>query len=233
MNTPFHLYQLQKIDSRLAAINSRSKEISRLLENDPVLIAARSALEGAKLELAVAIESLQAIESRILDRRNKLEQSEASLYGGLIKNPKELQDLQKEIASIKSVIASMENEQIDSMLELEEKERIFRSFEVKADQATEANKQANTDLTAQADAIVQEKARLLAERKLLADQVPSPILQKYEDLRSRKGGVAVGKVDDQTCIICGTNLTPSQCQSAKSPSVLFFCPSCGRILYAD
>jgi hypothetical protein len=232
-NTPFHLYQLQKIDSRLAAIDSRSKEISRLLENDPVLIAARSEFEAAKRELESSSATLQVIESKILDRRNKLEQSESSLYSGMIKNPKELQDLQKEIASIKSAIALMEDEQMIAMLEVEEKEKIFRTFDLKRDQANAANQQANVALTAQAEAIAQEKARLVTERKLLAIQVPGPILHRYEDLRSRKGGVAVGKVDDQTCTLCGTGLTPSQCQSAKSPSVLFFCPSCGRILYAD
>jgi hypothetical protein len=233
MNTPFHLYQLQKIDSRLAAIDSRTKEISRLLENDPVLIAVRSKLEAAKRELDIASSALQTIELRILDRRNKLEQSESALYGGMIKNPKELQDLQKEIASIKAAIALMEEEQMNSMLEVEEKEMIWHSFEQKVEQAKEVNQQANIDLTAQADALVQEKTRLVTEHKLLAIQVPEPILQQYEDLRSRKGGVAVGKGDDQTCTLCGTSLTPSQCQFAKSPSVLFFCPSCGRILYAD
>lgn len=233
MNTPFHLYQLQKIDSRLVAIDNRSKEISRLLENDPVLIESRSNLETIKQELEKASALLHTIESKILDRRNKLEQSESSLYSGMIKNPKELQDLQKEIASINASIALMEDEQMNAMLNVEEKEKKFQSYNLEYNQALNANQQANVDLLSQAETIAAERTRLITERKLLAIQVPIPILQQYDDLRSRKGGVAVSKVDDQTCSICGTSLTASECQSAKSPSVLFFCSNCGRILYAD
>lgn len=233
MNTPFLLFQIQKIDSRLTAIELRSREIVDLLNNDPVLAAARIDIDLARVGYTVAFTALQSFESKILERRNKLEQSESSLYGGKIKNPKELQDLQKEIASLRSIITAMEDEQMVLMLNLEEKENILNTANQKILEAEKNNKVANVDLTTQASALSQEKTRLTAERNLLSNQVPISILQRYDELASRKGGLAVAKVEDQTCVLCGTGLTPSQVQSAKSPSVLFFCPSCGRILYAD
>ncbi|MGZ9220523.1 MAG: C4-type zinc ribbon domain-containing protein [Anaerolineales bacterium] len=40
-------------------------------------------------------------------------------------------------------------------------------------------------------------------------------------------------MSDGSCAACGTTLTPSQQQIARSTSQLIYCPSCGRILYAD
>jgi len=45
MNTPFLLYQLQKIDSKLSANEHRLSEISKLLTTDPDLIAAQNFMQ--------------------------------------------------------------------------------------------------------------------------------------------------------------------------------------------
>jgi predicted nucleic acid-binding Zn-ribbon protein len=233
MNTPFHLFQLQLIDSKIHKLDQRLIEIHKILKNDPVLVAASTALEKAKLESISGDKELRLIESRIHDKRNKLEQSEASLYGGKIKNPKELQDLQKEILSIKSVISQLEEEQLNLMLILEDKEKDRLISERQYNDALSNNEKVNAEYSFEIRTADQDKSRLTVERSLLIGQIPQNIVLKYEELRSKKGGVAVARVEDQTCTLCGTSLTPSDCQRAKSPSVLFYCPSCGRILYAD
>jgi uncharacterized protein len=62
-----------------------------------------------------------------------MQTSEASLYGGKIRNPKELQDLQVEIAALKRRTATLEDEQLEAMLAVEDAET----------QLTEANKNLN------------------------------------------------------------------------------------------
>ena len=233
MNTPFLLFQLQRIDSRLASVDNRLKEIKRILNHDPALIAAKNEMQLLTTELADSSAALQTIELKIQDKRNKLEQSESSLYGGKIRNPKELQDLQKEIASIKTSIGTLEDDQINLMLAVEEKENRVHVAQQKLSDAEKSNLQTQVDLEEESIALNLEKSKLVTERNFLTGQVPASLLQKYDDLRRRKGGSAVARVEDQTCSLCGASLTPSECQSAKSPSILFFCPTCGRILYAD
>ncbi|HLO29263.1 MAG TPA: C4-type zinc ribbon domain-containing protein, partial [Anaerolineales bacterium] len=58
-------------------------------------------------------------------------------------------------------------------------------------------------------------------------------LDIYEQLRKQKRGIAITTISDSSCGACGTTLTPSQKQSARSTSQLFHCPTCGRILYAN
>lgn len=64
MNTPFLLYQLQKIDSKLSANEHRLSEISKLLTTDPDLIAAQKFHAATKFELDVAKDSLTKQEKR-------------------------------------------------------------------------------------------------------------------------------------------------------------------------
>ena len=233
MNSAFHLYQLQKVDSQINLLDIRLKEIADLLRNDSEIQAATQALFEVSSSLSAANSVLQSIEQKIRTKRNKLEQSESSLYAGNIKNPKELQDLQKEVASLKSVISEYENEQMEQMILTEQ---IEKEKSIHEDQLNSANKKLELrqkDLVEESKRIETQRSKLLTEREISLSQVPELLILTYDDLRKKKSGVAVARVEDQTCSICGTSLTPAECQAAKSSTKIFTCSSCGRVLYAD
>jgi len=233
MNSAFHLYQLQKVDSQINLLDIRLKEIADLLRNDSEIQAATQALFEVSSSLSAANSVLQGIEQKIRTKRNKLEQSESSLYAGNIKNPKELQDLQKEVASLKSVISEYENELMEQMILIEQLEKEKRIHD---DQLNSANKKLELrqkDLVEESKRIETQRSKLLTEREISLSQVPEQLILTYDDLRRKKSGVAVARVEDQTCSICGTSLTPAECQAAKSSTKIFTCSSCGRVLYAD
>jgi len=233
MNPAFHLYQLQKVDSQINSLDSRLREISNLLKNDTELQLANQALIEKSESLNSANFILKDIEQKIQSKRNKLKQSESSLYAGNIKNPKELQDLQKEVASLKSVISDYENEQMEQMIVIEQIEEELKTCENHLRTARAAFGVKQNILTEESNKIDNQKNKLLTEREISLSQVPKQLILIYDDLRKKKSGVAVAKVEDQTCSICGNGLTPAECQAAKSSINLFTCSSCGRVLYAD
>jgi predicted nucleic acid-binding Zn-ribbon protein len=75
--------------------------------------------------------------------------------------------------------------------------------------------------------------RLGSERQAVVTDIASQALNAYEQLRRQKRGIAIAALADNACGACGTTLTASQQQSARSTSQLFYCPTCGRILYAN
>lgn len=233
MNPAFHLYQLQKVDSQINSLEIRLKDVADQLKNDSEIKAATQALQEISSSLSAANLILQSIEQKIQSKRNKLEQSESSLYAGNIKSPKELQDLQKEVASLKSVIAEYENEQMEQMMLIEqiEKDTIIRKGQLNTANAELEEKQ--KVLVEESRRIETQKSKLLTEREISLSQVPKQLILTYDELRKKKSGVAVARVEDQTCSICGTSLTPAECQAAKSSTNIFTCSSCGRVLYAD
>ncbi len=231
-NPSFHLFQLQKIDTRLDLLTKRLHEIDRIRNDNSSRIEIEKSLEARNGDYTLQKKNYDAIEEKVRAKKLKIEQSESSLYGGLVKNPKELQDLQTEIKFLKQSVSSLEDEQLEQMVEMEATEMqiakiedVLKAFDAKiavefsALFAEEANKKI-------------EKEKLLEERKVVIGQVNPEFEITYQALRKTKNGIAVAAIEEGSCQVCGSTLTPAECQTAKSPSHMATCSSCGRILYA-
>ena len=160
MNPAFHLYQLQKVDSQIFSLDNRLREISDLLKNDLELQLANQALLEKSESLNSANLKLKEIEQKILSKRNKLEQSESSLYAGNIKNPKELQDMQKEVASLKTVISDYENEQMEQMFMIEMIEKELKTCETQLRTKRTAFDARQNLLSEESNKIINNKSKL-------------------------------------------------------------------------
>ena len=77
-----------------------------------------------------------------------------------------------------------------------------------------------------------DRERLDSERKAIMGNIESKTVGIYDQLRQQRRGIAVTTLSDNSCAACGTTLTLSQLQNARSTSQLFYCPTCSRILYA-
>lgn len=232
MNQSFHLFQLQKIDSQIVWINQRLSAIQTSLDQDTRKSEALLIQEQALKAVAQEQHKLKTIETEILSRRNKLEQSEANLYSGRVKVPKELQDIQNEIAAIKRAIAHLEDQQLESMLTLEALQTQAAEDQNRFNQIEALVAQEQAALMGEKSQISTDLERLLMERGAALQQVNAENLARYERLRTTKRGVAVASVVDYSCSACGGSLTPSDCQTARSSPTLFLCPTCSRIIYA-
>lgn len=233
MNISFHLYQAQKVDLQLSAIDKRLTDIDILLMNDTEIKTSKKRYEEVLTSLKKASQDLKEIEYSINTKRNKLEQSESSLYSGTIKNPKELQDLQKEILSLKNAVSKLEEQELDQMLVVEELEVSLDRTQKEHEITLANNEKKNQILYIEKNNLFNQKNILSTERAVIMSQLTPQKVSVYDELRKRKNGVAVAKIDDQTCTLCGNSLTPAECQSVKTSTDLIFCPSCGRILYCD
>jgi uncharacterized protein len=232
MSQVLNLYRLQKIDTQKDQVNLRLNEIERILQNNEILLAARKVYENSEQTHLEAQKKLQQAESLVKNQQVKIELSESALYGGKVHNPKELQDLQNELASLKKYLATLEDQQLDAMLTLEEAEALLKSS---ADQLARVEKDIslqNQALIADRDRLVHDLDRIQAERSAAASTIPENFLSTYEKLRSQRRGVAVATIVEETCSACGSTLTPADRQIARSPNQISFCSTCGRILYA-
>ena len=94
-------------------------------------------------------------------------------------------------------------------------------------------KEQNRDLTRESEMLRKDLERLNSERQAVITDIANQALGAYEQLRKQKRGLAITTIADDSCEACGTTLTPSQQQNARSTSQLFHCPTCGRILFAN
>jgi uncharacterized protein len=231
-NPSFHLFQLQKIDTRIDALSKRLNEIDRIRNDNSSRKQIEDTLTAINKTSSQQKMNYDAIEEKVHSKKLKIEQSESSLYGGLVKNPKELQDLQTEIKLLKQSVATLEDDQLQQLVDLESTEAQVNSIEKSLkDFDAKLAVEFSAFFAEEADKKI-EKEKLLQERKAVLDQVNPEFLSTYQALRKAKNGIAVAAIEDGSCQVCGSTLTPADCQTAKSQSHMGTCSSCGRILYA-
>jgi len=232
MDITAHLFHLQEIDRLTRQFNLRIAEIDRILDSDQRVQKANDQLESSKKDLHKAQVKLRGIEESVRELSNKIEISEKNLYGGSIRNPKELQDLQSEIASLKRQKSSLEDNQINAMIDLEELEKKVQSHTQELENIRGIVIQDSSSLTGEKSTAQSQIDRLAIERSGVLHSIPAQSLELYESLSASKKGQALAKIDEDSCSACGASLRPSLIQSARSKLTLAYCPSCGRILFA-
>jgi hypothetical protein len=233
MTAALGLYRLQQVDSQIDQIHARLKAIRETLQNDSAVRAASDNFAAAESGSKSAERDLKNAEAEFEKQRLKIEQAEASLYGGKVHNPKELQDLQNDVASLKRHLATLENRELEAMMAFETAEKELQAAKAGLETAQGNSSNQYSDLTKESEALQKEIERLTSERKAAMGNLPQPSVQMYDQLRERKRGLAVAILSDSSCAACGTTLTPAQQQNARSTSQLFHCPTCGRILFAN
>lgn len=233
MSAALGLYRLQQVDSQIDQIQARLRTIQQTLENDVELRSARERFGNAEAKHKDAERTLKESELEVEKQRIKIEQTEASLYAGRVQNPKELQDLEKDVVSLKRHLGTLEERELEAMITAEETEKDLQVAKI-ALEGVQANlKEQNRDLTKESETLHKNLERFNSERQAVVTDIANQALNTYEQLRKQKRGIAITTIADNSCEACGTTLTPSQQQSARSTSQLFHCPTCGRILYAN
>lgn len=232
MSAAFGLLRLQRVDSRVTEAETRLQQIQAALENDAEVEAARRRLQEAESDWQTADDLRRAAEQDAASQRLKIQQAEASLYGGKVSNPKELQDLQADVASLKKQLAAIEDRELAALENLEASEKQTQGSRGELDQLMARRSDESRVLLQEQTDLQGELVNLRIEREAAASAIAGPDLQAYDVLRANHGGLAVAEVAEGACSACGTMLTPAQQQSVRHSPSLVNCPTCGRILHA-
>ena len=225
------LYRLQQIDSQADIARIGLQNVEHELSDNTVIQAVQQTLDQLDTKHQAELKYLRDAENKSYDVRVKIELSEASLYAGKIQNPKELQDLQNEVASLKRLMITLEDRELEAMMTVEEAEaNLIRARETMNEiQAKQIEH--NAVLKGERTKLLGQIERLDSERNATLPPIPAADLSLYEQLRKSRNGVAVVKITSRACGACGATLTAAVIQSTQSTGPLVRCPMCGRILY--
>ncbi len=231
MSRAFALYRLQQVDTKLDQAAARLAEIERILGDNQAHQTASQAQQQAQAALHSAHTALRAAEEEVSAQQKRIEQNQASLYGGSVTNPKELQDLQMESESLARRLSELEDTQLEAMTIHEQQQATKKTADetLAAVEAQLAGEHAAL-FAEQAD-LREQTERLHSEREAAASTVAAADVETYTSLRASKAGTAVAKVQAGTCSACGAELSAARAQAARSAEELTRCDNCKRILY--
>jgi uncharacterized protein len=232
MSQVITLYRLQKIDSQRDRIHARLTEIDREINEDTILKEAHSIHDQALAVQHGAHEKERSTEEAVSGIQIKLEHNQAAQFGGKLHSPKELQDLQSEQAALERRRTELEEEQINAMVMLEKADIAMNEANIHLAEAEQKATNQHSLLRGEQASLKTDLEKSDAERQAILSSIAPDLADTYEKLRLHKKGLAVTIISDESCAACGSSLTPAECQAARSPSTINYCPSCGRILYA-
>jgi predicted nucleic acid-binding Zn-ribbon protein len=160
----------------------------------------------------------------------RIKQADQRLYSGLVKNPKELLDLQNDIASLKKQKNTLDDQLFAAMVALEEAETELKTC---ADTLTRIEAEWRTnqgDLATELTQLEQDLAARTAEQAEARAKLGAPDLAQYDQLRRRKGGVVVVEMEGNVCGACGVRVAAHVQQQIGQADHLARCGNCERIL---
>jgi uncharacterized protein len=233
MSQTLSLYRLQQVDSQIDRAQVRLQTIQKTLDDDAELRLANERADSTKAICQSADRSLKQAEADAQSQRIKIEQTESSLYGDKGYSPKELLDLQNDVAALKRHLITLEDIQLEAMLTAEESMTAHQTAQVDLLAAQNHSAEQNRGLHEEQNILQRELEKLRAERAAVAGPIPPTALGLYDQLRQQRRGIAVAIISENSCSACGSGLSAAQMQASRASGQMALCPSCGRILYGS
>lgn len=227
------LYALQEIDSAVEATKASLTAVEEQLGESEELIAGRQAVEEGRDALEDVGKQQRELEWQVDDLRSRLSDVEGKLYGGSVRNPKELGSMQDEANILRGQLRRREDELLDLMVRVEETQAALREAEESLTEVEKRWRQDQEELTSEKGKLEGELAGLEEKRGQQSGLIDARVLALYDNLWERRQGRAVVKVERGMCGGCRISLPMTVLQKARSGMDVVQCVSCERILYVS
>lgn len=225
------LYELQEVDLEIEAKSEALARVESRIGESEALAEARALLAREQERLAELDKNQRLSEWEVEDVRSKTALLEQKLYGGSVRNPKELMSLQEQVEHLKRERGEQEDKLLDIMTEVEATHKSIASKRKEIEGMEENWRQEQSSLLREQAELMASLASLEQRRRDLAARIDTASLELYQDLRQKRQGRAVAKVEQGMCQGCRLVLSMTELQRARISQELVQCSSCQRILY--
>lgn len=233
MSKARQLYELQEIDLDLDAKKEALSHVESRLGQSNALDEARARLAFAQDRLQELKRSQREGERAAEDLRTKVAGLETKLYDGSVKNPKELSSIQEQTEHLKKRSREEEDKVLDIMTEAEAAEASLAVTATEVEDLETSWRREQTALSEEREQLLAALSDLEKRRRGLSSRVDAASLRLYEELRGKRQGRAVAKVEQGMCQGCRIVLPTRELQRARGSQDLVQCGSCERILYVS
>ncbi|WP_218172406.1 C4-type zinc ribbon domain-containing protein [Streptomyces atratus] len=229
------LLDVQALDVRLSQLAHRRKSLPEHAEIESLtsdLAQLRDLLVASQTEESDTAREQTKAEQDVDQVRQRAARDQQRLDSGAVTSPKDLESLQREIASL----AKRQGDLEDVVLEVMERRESAQERVTELSDRVSAVQAKTDDATARRDAATKEldaeAASVTKERELVAGSVPADLLKLYDKLRVQQGGVGAARLYQRRCEGCRLELNITEVNDVKaaSPDTVLRCENCRRIL---
>ncbi|MCL4417582.1 MAG: hypothetical protein M1365_12965 [Actinobacteria bacterium] len=227
------LVELQLLES---AILRKLNEINVLKKNEKLqklqeeLSKINQKLELYEKELAELEHERKKLEDMITLQNEKIKKNEEKLFSGTITSAKELLNYQEEIKFLKQNNDSVESKAIEFMISIDELKPKIKEIEENTTQINSGIEMVKKEVSEKINTINDAVKKLKEKRAAAISKIPKDALAKYEEIKAKKGGIAVAVLKDKFCDICNMEIPSGEAEKIKDLNKFHKCPLCGRML---
>ncbi|MEZ4512849.1 MAG: hypothetical protein R3C62_13340 [Chloroflexota bacterium] len=225
------LYRLQQIDTEIRQKKQRLAEVLRAQKETEALLAAREREKTAVSTLKKWQGTHSNLNLELGSLNSKAKSAENRLYSGNVKNPKELTDLQDQIAAMGRQRSGLEEQMLEAMIMVEDAEAEAQAATTARSSEEAQWQQAQADYKEEQNTLALRLHHLLGARPKQVEQIDPKLLQDYERIGQRNGGEAVALLKLNMCQGCRITVSANKVKEVVEGKVTH-CGGCGRILVA-
>ena len=224
------LMKLQHYDNALESIGDELKALEKKLSKNERLEAVQKQLAEISEEKASHIKKMQAVEIKTSEMGDRIKKEEEQLYDGTITNAKDLENLQNEIKRHKNLYSSFEDEELELLSVLEELDATILTISTEEEKERSEWERISQELKSTITSLENNSTLIKVAKEIDSDTLDNETVKDYEELRTRKDGVAVTHIQGNTCVSCYLSIPDALKRRITTAENTNYCPNCKRII---
>jgi predicted nucleic acid-binding Zn-ribbon protein len=192
----------------------------------------RDLLVAARTEESDTAREQTKAEQDVDQVRKRAARDQQRLDSGAVASPKDLENLQREIASLSRRQSDLE----DVVLEIMERRESAQERSAELARRTDSVQARIDEAVARRDAVLAEidaeAATVTKERQVVASSIPADLIKLYDKLRGQQGGVGAARLYQRRCEGCRLELNITELNEIRQApaDTVVRCENCRRIL---
>ncbi|HVC41640.1 MAG TPA: hypothetical protein VND54_06650 [Candidatus Saccharimonadales bacterium] len=223
------LLSLQQIDDRIVTLTSEIATVEAQIRGDPELDRLRAAEAAAHEEHRTRGAGAKLAELEAASLQTRIRELDRRLYGGTVRNPAELIEMQRELETLRARLSTAEDDALEQM------DQVDRSLahlqQLSAGRAARESQRGDAmePLRARLASLTAEREVLIVERDGLRAEIDPSDLSLYARIAAHRRPAVTGLAGD-FCAGCHMPVSNEERRAVRTGAGLTQCANCDRIL---
>ncbi len=217
--------RIRRNEAQIDRLKAKKEELKSNLEKEKEeVMEVREDLEGMKKESRNLNNQVDDTDYQIRKYKDRLEEGIISF--------KEMETLQEKISKLQGRLEDLEDEALDLMLAVEEKETEVEEEESSLAKTHQRTHQRSSKIDREIDHKKNRIKEIENKRSKLKEKVSNHLLKRYQRLKENFDDPIV-KLEGRSCGGCKLSLSATTVERVREDMEIVTCENCSRILYSE
>ena len=223
------LLSLQQIDDRIAALTSEIAMVEASLRGDPELDRLHNTEAAAQEEHRTLGTSARLAELEAASLQSRIRDLDRRLYGGTVRNPAELMEMQRELEAMRGKLSTAEDDALERMEQVDQSLATLQSASALVAARESQRSESMEPLRARLATLTAEKDVLSVERDAVRADTDPNDLSLYARIAAHRRPAVTG-LAGEFCAGCHMPVSNEERRAVRTGTGLTQCANCDRIL---